>query len=51
MISQNYFSGFREVFFKKKLKEELALAYKSYAGEILVVILIGILNRYCFILY
>ena len=36
---------------KKKLKGELALAYESYGGGILIVILIEILNDYCFILY
>ena len=46
---QNHFSGF--CFFKKKLKGELALAYESYVGGILIVILIEILNDYCFILY
>ena len=30
-----------------KLKEELALAYESYAGGILIVFLIEILNDYC----
>ena len=38
------------VFFQK-LKSELALAYERYAGGILIVILIEILNDYCFILY
>ena len=38
------------VFFLK-LKSELALAYESYAGDILIVILIEIINDYCFILY
>ena len=36
---------------KKKLKGELPLQYESYAGEIVVVILIKIGNVYCFILY
>ena len=39
------------LFFQKKLKEELALAYESYAGGILIVIIIEILDDYCFTLY
>ena len=35
-------------FFFLKLKGELALAYESYAGGILIVILIEILNDYYF---
>ena len=50
LISQNHFSGFL-FFFQKKIKGELALAYKSYSGGILIIILIEILNNYCFILY
>ena len=38
-------------FFQKKVKGELALAYESYSGGILIIILIEILNNYCFILY
>ena len=38
------------VFFVK-VKSELALAYESYAGGTLIVILIEILNDYCFILH
>ena len=49
LISQNNFSGI--LFFQEKPKGELALAYESYAGGILIVILIEILNDYCFILY
>ena len=49
LISQNHFSGF--LIFQKNTKGELALAYESYAGGILIVILIEILNDYCFILY
>ena len=36
------------VFFFLKLKGELALAYESYAGGILIVILIEVLNDYYF---
>ena len=36
-------------FFKKKLKGELA--YESYAGGILIIILIENLNDYCYVLY
>ena len=39
------------VFKKKKLKGELALAYESYTGGIIIVILIEIRSGYCFILY
>ena len=35
-------------FFSLKLKAELALAYERYAGRILIVILIEILNDYYF---
>ena len=37
-------------FFFLKLKGELALAYESYAGGILIVILIEVLNDY-YLLY
>ena len=37
--------------FLLKLKGELVLAYESYAGGILIVILIEILNDYCLISY
>ena len=37
-------SGF--LFFQKNTKGELALAYEIYAGRILIVILIEILNDY-----
>ena len=47
LINQNRSSGFLLVFFLK-LKGELALAYESYGGGILVVILIEILNDYQF---
>ena len=49
LISQNNFSGI--LFFQGNSKGELALAYESCAGGILVVILIEILNDYCFNLY
>ena len=45
LTNQNQF-----LFFQKKLKGELAMAYENYAGGILV-ICIEILNDYCFILY
>ena len=38
------------MFFFLKLKGELALAYESYAGGILIVILIEVLNDY-YLLY
>ena len=44
-------SFFKLSVFLKNLKGELALAYEIYAGGILIVILIEILNDYCFILY
>ena len=43
LINQNHFSGF--LCFSVKLKE-LALAYESYAGGIITVILIEVLNYY-----
>ena len=49
LINPNHFSGFR--FFQKKLKGKLALAYESYAGGILIVFLIEIINGYSCILY
>ena len=49
LISQNNFSGI--LFFQGNSKGELALAYESCAGGILVAILIEILNDYCFNLY
>ena len=44
------FLRFSAFFKNKKVKLELALAYESYAGENLVVILMEILNV-CFILF
>ena len=37
------------MFFFLKLKGELALAYESYVGGILIVILIEVLNDYYFL--
>ena len=45
MINQNHFSGFL-CFFSWKLKGKLALAYESYAGGVLIVILIEMPNDY-----
>ena len=45
MINPNIFQGFL-CFSSLKIKGELALAYESYAGGILIVILIEIRNGY-----